>query len=240
MRAQVLIILALAALTKTITSECIFKNCVSCPNPDECAQCLPSFYLTPQKLCAPCDFICTECSASRKCSKCITGFYLDDDKLCKPCSGGNCIECNYKNVCTKCKDGFYLQNDVCQSCGWYCTKCITGAECLECDSNGGTYLKPSKSCEWCTYTYGSDCALCDSQKCLACKDPKYFVNPSSGRCESCSGKFSSLCQSCTASGCTRCQEPNLYYVDSSDGMCKPCTNIAKCLECSSKVRCILC
>ena len=126
-------------------------------------------------------------------------------------------------------------SDECKDISTDCMLCFKG-ECvmcnLDCTIDGQYKDTPSCKCLPCTDKFGSNCTLCQSDKCESCLDGSYLDN---GNCIDCKSKFEH-CTKCDKNECKTC-ETN-YKLD--NGKCVPdCTkffneNCTSCDELSCK------
>ena len=126
-------------------------------------------------------------------------------------------------------------SDECKDISPDCKLCFRD-ECvmcnLDCTIDGQYKDTPSCKCLPCTDKFGSNCTLCQSDKCESCLDGSYLDN---GNCIDCKSKFEH-CTKCDKNECKTC-ETN-YKLD--NGKCVPdCTkffneNCTTCDELSCK------
>ena len=110
-----------------------------------------------------CDYPCRTCpsTATTQCLTCFTNWYLQDS---------SCVQ--------QCSEGKILNNGICESCDASCVACsVSATTCTKCGKDGFLFLNPLNN--QCTNTcpdgyYGNTqdnkCELCDTTKCLTCKD----------------------------------------------------------------------
>lgn len=231
-------------------------GCLTCTDGATCTSCEIGWTLTSgQCVCNPTTsnlLYCQTCFNPLTCTNCISNLYYlySPDTLCYSCSifDINCLQCSAFEVCTLCATTWGIQtntNDsalcvLCSTAIFNCVNCLVSTTCTLCDT---IYF----------ITLAGDCQLCSVPVlgCLTCTPTPLGVT-----CNTCDVGWSHLIFTCicdpVASGlvnCQKCADPTvctkcistMFYIDTIDFQCYPCTNFdPNCVTCGSLNRCSLC
>ena len=205
--------------------------------------CSEHFYVN-QKKCSECAPSCKSCLYNKdNCTSCNGSAFLLDGN-CKPCDT-KCNKTEEKSCkCLSCVEGYFSKNGVCDKCPDNCLYCNSDTYCNKCisgyflDNNSNTCIKCHNNCETCFSSYFND----QEQKCLTCKNPKYFFYESNCINECPQGLFGDTknkkcikcnehCKACDEEEeqnnehCSSCEINSEYrYLIDASGFGKNCVN----------------
>ena len=199
-------------------------GCQDCKE-KKCINCNYEYTLNQFGECIPCTQKCKECKLENgeiKCTKCFEGYFLVNDECNRCTNSASCSECKDSiDTCSSCTSSSILNiNNKCEDCGELCSECMFNQdkkkECLYCFNSN--FMDANKKCQKCP----DNCQKCEeTNKCLACRFPYYFLN-SEGKCEECQNLIKG-CDKCdyNAKGELECSECDSSYT-LTNGKCEIC------------------
>jgi len=156
-------------------------SCMTC-DINQCKSCDRTYRYTGTG-CEPCtDRGCFSCPSNKDiCTSCNCGFV--ENGKCVSCDANikGCLGCTSRTVCTNCTGGYYLNTaktcsypggirdidpPVIEGCLTYSNNQPSNSPaCSNCEP---LYFLDGKRCSKCSTKFGTNCAICDSTKCLSC------------------------------------------------------------------------